>query len=157
MKQSLPQFSGFIGQRIIVGVFLSYDTIFAFGRFISQSMVSLKSFLALMVSLLAYCVFFLQLMTIFFSHEFTHGTCADESHQLSVGANMMAAAGAGAATTIATNPLWVVKTRLQVSISSSCSYMCVCVYIFEETSSSYSMLGTFIRTPVHRFSCCICC
>lgn len=37
----------------------------------------------------------------------------DGNHQLSVGANMMAASGAGAATIVAINPLWVVKTRFQ--------------------------------------------
>ncbi|GMP83442.1 hypothetical protein CsSME_00037355 [Camellia sinensis var. sinensis] len=38
---------------------------------------------------------------------------ANDSGQLTFGAHMIAASGAGAVTAIAANPLWVVKTRLQ--------------------------------------------
>lgn len=61
--------------------------------------------LALLPNWAVYFTMYEQLKSLLYSDE--------GNHELSVGANMIAAAGAGAATTIATNPLWVVKTRFQ--------------------------------------------
>ncbi|KAM0947618.1 putative mitochondrial carrier protein [Dioscorea sansibarensis] len=60
--------------------------------------------LALLPNWAVYFTVYEQLKSVLYSND---------SNELSVGANMIAAAGAGAATTIATNPLWVVKTRFQ--------------------------------------------
>ncbi|XP_074278990.1 nicotinamide adenine dinucleotide transporter 1, chloroplastic-like isoform X2 [Silene latifolia] len=48
-----------------------------------------------------------------YEHLKSHLGTDDGNHQLSVGANMIAASGAGASTIMVTNPLWVVKTRFQ--------------------------------------------
>ncbi|KAF9625593.1 hypothetical protein IFM89_024366 [Coptis chinensis] len=62
--------------------------------------------LALLPNWAVYFTVYEQLKTILKSHGNRDG-------QLTIGANIIAATGAGAATAITTNPLWVVKTRLQ--------------------------------------------
>ncbi|XVE92602.1 hypothetical protein REPUB_Repub01dG0112400 [Reevesia pubescens] len=53
-----------------------------------------------------YFTLYEQLKVLLTSHD-------DNGGQLTIPANMVAAAGAGAVTAITTNPLWVIKTRLQ--------------------------------------------
>lgn len=62
--------------------------------------------MALLPNWAVYFTVYGQLKGLFQSDELDNG-------ELTFGKNMIAAAGAGAATAISTNPLWVVKTRLQ--------------------------------------------
>lgn len=66
-----------------------------------------STMVALLVNWAVYFTVYEQLKTMLQARE------AHSTGRLSVGANMLASAGAGATTILVTNPLWVVKTRIQ--------------------------------------------
>ncbi|CAI0451283.1 unnamed protein product [Linum tenue] len=67
-------------------------------------------------------------------------TNGDESGQLTVGRNMIVAAGAGAATAITTNPLWVVKTRLQGSWEINSTSLCLVWTVLHPEITVFSVI-----------------
>lgn len=73
-----------------------------------------STMVALLVNWAVYFTVYEQLKTVLQTQEARRsGVAANGCPRLSVGANMLASAGAGATTILVTNPLWVVKTRIQ--------------------------------------------
>ncbi|KAJ6795931.1 nicotinamide adenine dinucleotide transporter 2, mitochondrial-like [Iris pallida] len=99
---NLPHSSGYPGSLIIASLQQIIKTEGVRGMYRGLS----PTILALLPNWAVYFTVYNRLKDVLHSH-------ADADKKLSVGANVVAATGAGAATAITTNPLWVVKTRLQ--------------------------------------------
>ncbi|WCJ22269.1 NAD+ transporter 1 [Euphorbia peplus] len=98
----LPKFeNGSIKRSLIVG---SLEQIFRKEGLRGMYRGLSPTVLALLPNWAVYFTMYEQLKSVLSSSDANH---------LTVGANVLAASGAGVATTIFTNPLWVVKTRLQ--------------------------------------------
>ncbi|KAI7996487.1 hypothetical protein LOK49_LG10G00760 [Camellia lanceoleosa] len=86
------------------------------------------------------------------------GPKVNNSAQLTFGANMIAASGAGAVTAIAANPPWVAKTRLQNSVvvinfAGECSpvgYTDVIIIIRKQAMNSIPLL---VQTKIEFWNC----